>query len=184
MFIMFCELFIVSFSSHSIMWNGGWQRQLQVAMPKLFLSRWLVIPASNVHPRSTEVDNIETWARTNNLTFNRAKSKYVFIDKKRNRQVVPQPVRDFITNCAHTLYAACVTLPCKPSTSRSSSPNYSTHPVLGGASPTRLTDTESMTYCAVASTAAISLPTFLHSISARQRTGSSSTGFSLMFTLC
>ena len=94
---------------------------------------YLVIPASNVHSRPTEMDNIETWARTNNLTLNRTKSKeIVFIDKKRNRQVVPQPplpgiervvslkilgvtvtnglsvsdhIRNVITNCAQTLYA-------------------------------------------------------------------------------
>ena len=35
---------------------------------------YLVIPASNVDLRATEIDNIETWARTNNLTLNRNKS--------------------------------------------------------------------------------------------------------------
>jgi len=34
----------------------------------------ITIPASNVNSRSAEVENIETWARINNLTFNRAKS--------------------------------------------------------------------------------------------------------------
>jgi hypothetical protein len=95
---------------------------------------YLVIPASNVDSRSAEVDNIETWARTNNLTLNRTKSKeIVFVDTKRKRkcQVAPQPlpgivrvtslkilgvtmtnglsasdhVRDVISSCAQTLYA-------------------------------------------------------------------------------
>ena len=30
---------------------------------------YLVIPATNVDSRATEIDNIETWARTNNLTL-------------------------------------------------------------------------------------------------------------------
>ena len=91
-----------------------------------------VNPASNVHSRPTEVDNIETWARTNNLTLIRAKSKeIVFINKKRNCQVVPQPplpgiervmslkilgrhrdqrsaldhIQGIITNCAQSFYA-------------------------------------------------------------------------------
>jgi len=93
---------------------------------------YLVIPASNVDSRSVEVDNIETWARTNNLTLNRAKSKeIVFVDTKRKRQVAPPPlpeivrvtslkilgvtvtnglsasdhVRDVISSCTQTLYA-------------------------------------------------------------------------------
>jgi hypothetical protein len=94
---------------------------------------YLIIPASNVDSRSAEVDNIETWARTNNLTLNRTKSKeIIFIDTKRRRQVVPPPplagivrvtslkilgvtmtsglsasghVRDVISNSAQTLYA-------------------------------------------------------------------------------
>ena len=38
---------------------------------------YLVIPASNVDSRATEIDNIKTWARTNNLTLNRNKSKEI-----------------------------------------------------------------------------------------------------------
>jgi hypothetical protein len=94
---------------------------------------YLIIPASNVDSRSAEVDNIETWARTNNLTLNRKKSnEIVFIDRKRKRQVVSPPplpgiirttslkilgvtmtngltasdhVRGIISSCAQTLYA-------------------------------------------------------------------------------
>jgi len=94
---------------------------------------YLIIPATNVDSRSAEIDNIETWARTNNLTLNRTKSKeIVFVDTKRKRQVATYPplpgiervtslkilgitvtnglsasdhVRGIITNCAQTLYA-------------------------------------------------------------------------------
>jgi hypothetical protein len=95
---------------------------------------YLVVPASNVGSRSAEMDNIETWARTNNLTLNRTKSKeIVFVDprKKWKREVGPPPlpeivratslkvlgvtvtnglsasghVRDVISSCAQTLYA-------------------------------------------------------------------------------
>jgi hypothetical protein len=52
----------------------------------------LVIPANNVHSRPTEINNTETWARINNPTLNRAKPKEIlFIEKKRDCQVVPQP---------------------------------------------------------------------------------------------
>ena len=48
---------------------------------------YLIIPAINADSRSAELDNIETWARTNNLTLNRMKSKeIVFVDTKRKRQ--------------------------------------------------------------------------------------------------
>ena len=54
---------------------------------------YLIIPANNEDSRSAEIDNVEYWARTNNLTLNRSKSKeIVFADKKRKRQVTsPQP---------------------------------------------------------------------------------------------
>jgi len=94
---------------------------------------YLVIPASNVDSRATEMNNIETWARANNLTLNRSKSKeIVFSDPRRRRQIVSPPpttdiarvtslmilgvtmtnglsasdhVRDVIRTCAQTLYA-------------------------------------------------------------------------------
>ena len=36
---------------------------------------YLIIPASNCHTRSAEVDNIEHWAQINNLKLNKDKSK-------------------------------------------------------------------------------------------------------------
>ena len=53
---------------------------------------YLIIPAINADSRSVELDNIETWTRTNNSTFNRTKSKeIVFVDTKRKRQVAAYP---------------------------------------------------------------------------------------------
>ena len=53
---------------------------------------YLIIPASNVDSRSAEVDNIETWASTNNMTLNRTKAKeIIFVDTRRKRQVVAPP---------------------------------------------------------------------------------------------
>jgi len=53
---------------------------------------YLIIPASNVDSWSAEFNNIETWARKNNLTLNRSKSKeIVFIDRKRKRETAPPP---------------------------------------------------------------------------------------------
>ena len=50
--------------------------------------KYLIIPVDNADSRSAEIDNIETWARANNLTLNRAKSKeIVVVDTKRKRQV-------------------------------------------------------------------------------------------------
>jgi len=48
---------------------------------------YLIIPASYVDSRSAEVNNIETWARTNNLTLNRSKpTEIVFIYTKKKRK--------------------------------------------------------------------------------------------------
>ena len=69
---------------------------------------YLVIPASNVDSRSAEVDNIETWARTNNLTLNRTKSKeIVFVDTKRKRkcQVAPQPLPGIVRVTSLYIYS-------------------------------------------------------------------------------
>jgi len=94
---------------------------------------YLIVPASNVDSRPEEINNIETWAMTNNLALNRTKSKeIIFIDPKKKRQfVVPSTlpvidrdmsvkilgvtisdklsasyhVRGVISNSAQTLYA-------------------------------------------------------------------------------
>src|SRR5664279_3062471 len=48
---------------------------------------YLIVPANNVNSRIDEIANIGTWAQTNNLTLNRAKSaEIVFVDNKRKRQ--------------------------------------------------------------------------------------------------
>jgi len=62
---------------------------------------YLIIPASNPDSRSVEVDNIETWASTNNLTLNRTKTKeIIFVDTRRKRQVRPILFDRFLSaNC-------------------------------------------------------------------------------------
>jgi hypothetical protein len=53
---------------------------------------YLVLPATNVDLWSTEVDNVKSWAPTNNLMLNRAKTQeIVFIDPMQKRQAVPPP---------------------------------------------------------------------------------------------
>jgi len=97
---------------------------------------YIVIPASNADSWVTEIDNIETWARTNNLTLNRNKSKeIVFSDPRQRHQIEPplpmtdvalvtslkilgvtmtnglsasDHVLDVIRSCAQTLYALWV----------------------------------------------------------------------------
>ena len=65
---------------------------------------YLVIPASNVDSRATKIDNIETWARTNNLTLNRNKSKeIVFADPERRRQIEPP---DTVPVSRHSKFSA------------------------------------------------------------------------------
>ena len=58
---------------------------------------YLIVPASGVDSRTAEVNNIETWARTNNLTLNRLKThEIVFTDTRRRRQVQQPPTIDGI----------------------------------------------------------------------------------------
>ena len=94
---------------------------------------YLIIPAKNKDYRQKELDNIESWARANNLNLNRAKSnEIIFVDSRRQKQVqypppladinrvttlkilgvtvtnhlsVSEHVRDVISSCAQTLYA-------------------------------------------------------------------------------
>jgi len=50
------------------------------------------IPASNSHTRTTELEHIDSWAKHNNLTLNRAKTlEVIFADKKSKRTVTPSP---------------------------------------------------------------------------------------------
>jgi len=53
---------------------------------------YIIIPASNSHTRSVEIDNVEHWAQTNNLKLNRQKFKeIVFVDNKRKWNAVTPP---------------------------------------------------------------------------------------------
>jgi hypothetical protein len=94
---------------------------------------YLIIPAENKDYRQKELDNIESWARANNLNLNRAKSnEIIFVDSRRQKRVqypppladinrvttlkilgvtltnhlsVSEHVRGVISSCAQTLYA-------------------------------------------------------------------------------
>ena len=57
---------------------------------------YIIIPSSNVDTRIEELDNVERWAKVNNLTLNRAKcAELVIHDGRRKRQLVlPSPLLD------------------------------------------------------------------------------------------
>ena len=48
--------------------------------------RYLIIPADNIHTRAEEIENVETWARNNNLTLKKPKTwEVVFRDARRKQ---------------------------------------------------------------------------------------------------
>jgi len=50
---------------------------------------YIIIPSCNVDTRMVELDNVERWAKGNNLTYNRAKcAEMVIHDSRRKCQVV------------------------------------------------------------------------------------------------
>jgi len=59
---------------------------------------YIIIPASNSHTRTNELEHIDSWAKHNNLTLNRAKTlEVIFVDKKSKRTVTPPPPLPGIT---------------------------------------------------------------------------------------
>ena len=59
---------------------------------------YIIIPASNSHTRTTELEHIDSWAKHNNQTLNRAKTlEVIFADKKSKRTVTPPPPLPGIT---------------------------------------------------------------------------------------
>jgi len=54
---------------------------------------YLIVPASGVDTRATEINNITTWAIRNNLTLNMAKTTEIVIyDSRRKQQHMPPPL--------------------------------------------------------------------------------------------
>ena len=52
----------------------------------------LLIPADNIHTRTEEIENVETWACNNNLTLNKSKtSEVVFHDARRKQKATMPP---------------------------------------------------------------------------------------------
>ena len=52
---------------------------------------YLIIPAENIHSCSSEITNIDNWARDNNLQLNRAKSTEIVFVRPRSRGPVFDP---------------------------------------------------------------------------------------------
>ena len=94
---------------------------------------YLVIPASNIHFRATELNHVADWAGTNNLKLNKSKSVEIILRDRKRKQQIPDPpklpdiqrevqvkilgititnhlsvsehVRDVISKCGQTMYA-------------------------------------------------------------------------------
>ena len=53
---------------------------------------YVIIPAANEHSRSAELDHIQHWAKTNNLTLNRHKSKEIIVTlSRRSKRAINLP---------------------------------------------------------------------------------------------
>jgi len=77
---------------------------------------YVIVPASNVDTRSSEVNNVEAWAEANNLTLNHNKSVEIVFTTKRKRQFTPPPLLSGIT-CVRTMKMLGVTISYKLSVS-------------------------------------------------------------------
>ena len=60
-------------------------------MVKFADDTYIIIPASSIDTRSTELGNVDTWAKKNNLTLNRGKTKEIIFVNKKRRQKIVQP---------------------------------------------------------------------------------------------
>ena len=52
---------------------------------------YLIIPADNIHTCAEEIENVETWARNNNLTLNKSKTSAVVFRDARRKQKATMP---------------------------------------------------------------------------------------------
>jgi len=77
---------------------------------------YIIVLASNVDTRSCEVNNVEAWAKANNLTLNRSKSVEIIFTTKRKRQFTVPPLLPGITRVT-TLKMLGVTISDKLSVS-------------------------------------------------------------------
>jgi len=94
---------------------------------------YLVIPATSASTRTTEIENVELWAQSNNLSLNRSKTREVIFSDMRKKQTVLPPaplpgitrdtslkilgvtitgnlsasdhIRGVVSDCSQTLYA-------------------------------------------------------------------------------
>jgi len=77
---------------------------------------YIIVPASNVDTRHSELNNVEAWAAANNLTPNRSTSVKIVFTTKRQRQFTPPPLLPSITRVT-TLKVLGVTISDKLSVS-------------------------------------------------------------------
>ena len=78
---------------------------------------YLIIPACNVQSRANELDNVEAWAKVNNLRLNRHKSvEIVVTDGRRRRLVDPPPTLHDVSRVTSVKILG-VTFTCKLSLS-------------------------------------------------------------------
>jgi len=60
----------------------------------------IIIPARNSHTRTIELEHIDSWAKLNNLTLDRAKTvEVIFADKKSKCTATPPLPLPGITRC-------------------------------------------------------------------------------------
>jgi len=52
---------------------------------------YVIIPASNAHTMTIELEHIEAWSKANNLTLNRAKSVEIIFTLKKGKLALPLP---------------------------------------------------------------------------------------------
>ena len=78
---------------------------------------YLIIPACNFHSRANELDNVDAWAKVNNLRLNRHKSlEIVVTDGRRRRLVDPPPTLHDVSRVT-SVKILRVTFTCKLSLS-------------------------------------------------------------------
>jgi len=64
---------------------------------------YVIIPASNAHTRTIELEHIEAWSKANNLTLNRAKSVEIIFTSKKGKlasSASPPPPLPGISRCS------------------------------------------------------------------------------------
>ena len=64
---------------------------------------YIIIPSCNVDTRMVELDNVERWAKGNNLTLNRAKCAEMVIHDSRRKSISTTLYRCYFAFCQSSL---------------------------------------------------------------------------------